>query len=138
MTSDWKDDQVQAALNHTQAISNEFQSTLGWEPAPTRVDYRIGVFAEDVRLRLLRGEILLCQHTTAPEPMFMAIAAPDKAYCERCASDAIQAIMADLSRALICDLCGAESSLFAEVNIRNGPFLMLGNVCPDCRVDSFS
>jgi hypothetical protein len=137
MSDAWKADKVKAALDESKAIAEDVQASTGWDVAPAKIDNRIGLFCEEVRQSFFRGEIEFCEHSTSPRPMLLAIAEPTHAYCESCGPALIQLTMADASRANLCDLCGAESREFAEVTIQNGPFLMLGNVCPGCRVGSF-
>lgn len=131
MSDEWRSDQFGAALSHTRSLAERFQKDLGWEErvaGQTKVDQ----LADDVRTRFLDGEIALCEHTKAPEPLCMAIAEPTTAYCMTCGPKKVEEIMCDPAREWLCDLCDRPTTIFAEIMLQNGPLLMLGNVCDAC------
>lgn len=136
MSDDWEADQVRAALSETRSLAERFQSYHpDWARRPAGHS-KMNQLADRVRTRFLAGEITLCKHTKAPQPLCMAIAEPTAAYCMVCGPNKVEKVMTDPAREWICDLCGRPTTTFSRVMLYNGPILMLGNLCEPCTKDA--
>ena len=123
-------DQAAAATAHTGAIA----SALGALPGmSTRSTNRV---LDDIVDQIVRnagsGKMKACPHLRNPQPIFVALAFPDRMVCAKCMPNLLN-LVDDPSRADVCDACGKTGvKLFSEATIHKGAMILSGNICPQC------